>query len=111
MIHGFNPCPEKVIIAAMSLTIKDVDHIAKLARLDLTEEEKKRYLGQLRAILDHVAQLQALDTASIPPMASASDSQGQLRRDEPHPGLPVKKVLGNAPDSANDQFRIPPVFE
>lgn len=95
----------------MSLTLKDVEHIAKLARLDLTDEEKKRYLGQLSAILDHVAQLQALDTASIPPMASASDSSGQLRRDEPRPGLPVQKVLGNAPQSEADQFKIPPVFE
>ncbi len=95
----------------MTLTQKDVEHIAKLARLNLSETEKARYLNQLSAILEHVAKLQALDTASIPPMTSAANAAGQLRADEPRAILSVQQVLQNAPDQDQDQFKIPPVFE
>ena len=71
----------------MPLSIQEVEHIAKLARLELTDEQKTRYRGQLEAILDHVAKLQELDTKDISPTASVSVGQMPLRKDESRPGL------------------------
>lgn len=95
----------------MTLTLVEVEHIALLARLQLTEDEKRRYQVQLSAILDHVARLQELDTAGIPPTASVLTVSGVLRVDESHPGLDLAELLRNAPDVVNDQFRVPPVLE
>lgn len=95
----------------MSLSPQEVEHIARLARLQLTEEQKARYRGQLEAILDHVAKLQELDTKDIPPTASVSVAQMPLRVDEPRPGLSKDDLLKNAPKQDDGQFQIPPVFE
>jgi len=95
----------------MPLSLKEVEHIAKLARLELTDEQKSRYRGQLEAILDHVAKLQELDTTDVPPTASTSAGGSPLRADEPHPGLSTDKAIKNAPEQEDDQFKIPPVFE
>lgn len=95
----------------MPLTIQEVEHIARLARLELTDEEKARYREQLSAILDHVAQLQRLDTASIPPTTSVFSGDSHLRADQPRPGLPREELLKNAPEQEKGQFKIPPVFE
>jgi aspartyl-tRNA(Asn)/glutamyl-tRNA(Gln) amidotransferase subunit C len=95
----------------MSLTKEEVEHIARLARLDLTDEQKARYRKQLEAILDHVARLQAVDTGDVLPTASVLAGLTPLRADEPQPGLDKEDLLGNAPQQDDDQFRIPPVFE
>jgi aspartyl-tRNA(Asn)/glutamyl-tRNA(Gln) amidotransferase subunit C len=95
----------------MSLTPQEVDHIAKLARLELTDEQKTRYRGQLEAILDHVARLQELDTENVSPTASVSVGQMSLRADESRPSLSKDELLKNAPKQEDDQFKIPPVFE
>lgn len=95
----------------MSLTLQEVEHIARLARLELTDEQKSLYREQLSAILDYVAKLQELDTANVPPTAGGSVSQMPLRADEPRPGLGVDELLSNAPQKENNQFKIPPVFE
>jgi aspartyl-tRNA(Asn)/glutamyl-tRNA(Gln) amidotransferase subunit C len=95
----------------MSLTQDEVEHIATLARLELTAEEKERYRQQLSAILEHVQQLQALDTHDIPPTASILPAGGQLRPDQPQPGLHRAALLANAPDHHDGQFRVPPVFD
>ena len=95
----------------MSLSLQEVEHIAKLARLELTHDQKARYRGQLEAILEHVAKLQELDTQDVPPTASASVGQMPLRTDEPRPGLSKDELLKNAPKQDDDQFKIPPVFE
>lgn len=95
----------------MPLSPQEVEHIAKLARLQLTDEQKARYRGQLEAILDHVAKLQELDTKDVPPTASISVVQMPLRTDEPRPGLSKDDLLKNAPKQDDDQFQIPPVFE
>jgi len=95
----------------MSLTSQEVEHIAKLARLKLTDEQKTRYRGQLEAILEHVAKLQELDTTDVPATASVSVGQMPLRADEPRPGLTKDDLLKNAPQKDNGQFQIPPVFE
>jgi aspartyl-tRNA(Asn)/glutamyl-tRNA(Gln) amidotransferase subunit C len=95
----------------MKLSHEEVEHIAKLARLELTEEEKVRYGGQLSAILDHVAELQKLDTASIPPMTAVFTGESHLRADQPRPSLATDVLLKNAPAHEQEQFKIPPVFE
>lgn len=95
----------------MKLTLQEVDHIAQLARLDLTDEEKETYRQQLSAILDHVASLQELDTSGIAPTSSVLPASVELREDEPRPGLSTEEVLGNAPSKKKNQFRVPPVLE
>ena len=95
----------------MPLSLEEVEHIAKLARLQLTDEQKARYRGQLEAILDHVAKLQELDTKAVTPIASGSAGQMPLRPDEPRPGLSQEELLKNAPKQEGGQFKIPPVFE
>jgi aspartyl-tRNA(Asn)/glutamyl-tRNA(Gln) amidotransferase subunit C len=95
----------------MTLTLEEVEHIAHLARLRLTPQEKERYRQQLSAILDYAARLQALDTSGIPPTASVLPPRSMLRPDQPRPGLTLEEVLGNAPDVEADQFRVPPVLE
>jgi aspartyl-tRNA(Asn)/glutamyl-tRNA(Gln) amidotransferase subunit C len=95
----------------MALTIQEVEHIAMLARLELTEEEKQRFRDQLSSILEHVARLQELDTSGIPPTSSVLPPHSVLRADEPVKGLKVEDVLRNAPRREKDQFRVPPVLE
>jgi len=95
----------------VTLTIAEVEHIASLARLNLTDEEVARFREQLSAILDYVAQLQALDTSDIPPTSSVLPPRSVLRQDEPHPGLALDALLANAPQVEADQFRVPPVLE
>ncbi len=95
----------------MKLSRAEVEHIAALARLELTEEEKERYQAQLSEILEYAARLQALDTSGIPPTSSVLPPRGGLRPDEPRPGLPLDEILANAPRSDRRQFRVPPVLE
>jgi len=94
----------------MSLTLQEVEHIANLARLDLTDDEKARYREQLSAILDYFAQLRDLDTTAIPPTSSVAP-HSVLREDEPRPGLSPEELLRNAPQTEAGQFRVPPVLE
>ncbi|MBI2757511.1 MAG: Asp-tRNA(Asn)/Glu-tRNA(Gln) amidotransferase subunit GatC [Chloroflexi bacterium] len=95
----------------MSLTKEEVEHIATLARLDLTDDQKTLYRRQLSAILDYMAELRQLDTKDVPPTSGGGLSQMPLRADEIHPGLSTDALLKNAPQSEGDQFKIPPLFE
>ena len=95
----------------MPLSLEEVEHIARLARLELTGEQKARYREQLEAILDHVAKLQELDTRNVTPTASVAVGQMHLRADEPRRGLTKEELLKNAPEQEGGQFKIPPVFE
>ncbi len=95
----------------MKLTIKEVEHIAGLARLQLSEAEKKRYAGQLSDILDNAARLDELDTSEIPPTARVLETPLRLREDIPRPGLSPDAVLANSPATEAGQFKVPPVLE
>lgn len=95
----------------MPLTIDEVEHIAQLARLELSAEQKSLYREQLSNILDYIAKLSELDTASIPPTAGGGLARMELRSDQSSPGLSTQALLSNAPESEDDQFKIPPVFE
>ena len=99
------------IILKMTLTLDEVEHIAALARLKLSEAEKTRYREQLSSILDHVARLRELDTTDIPPTSSVLPPQTVLRKDEVLSGLSITALLRNAPDVEGGQFRVPPVLD
>lgn len=95
----------------MSLTREEVDNIAHLARLQLTDQEKERYRQQLSSILDHVAKLQDLDTGDIEPLNSMVSERSRLRDDESGECLLPEELLSNAPDVHSQQFRVPPVLD
>lgn len=94
----------------MKLTIEEVEHIAALARLELTDAEKQQYAEQLSDILDYAARLDELDTDDIPPMTSVLNTQLRLREDNSRPDLSREDVLKNAAETRDDQFIVPPVF-
>ena|SRR5438045_3312762 len=93
------------------LTRAEVDHVAQLARLALSDEEAERFRVQLTSILAQVATLDELDTASIPPSASVHPLANVLDDDVARPSLPLELVLLNAPVQEDGQFRVPPVFD
>lgn len=95
----------------MSLTKEEVEHIAELARLELTDEEKTRYREQLSEILDYAARLQTLDTRHIPPTSTVLAKRSVLRPDVAAQGLSTDEALSNAPRAEQQQFRVPPVME
>ncbi|MCA9957572.1 MAG: Asp-tRNA(Asn)/Glu-tRNA(Gln) amidotransferase subunit GatC [Anaerolineales bacterium] len=95
----------------MALTQKDVEHIAHLARLQLTPAEKEMYREQLTAVLDYAAMLNELDLGGIPPTAHAVAQQNILRDDVIEPSLPLEDVLYNAPQQQDDQFLIQTVLD
>ncbi len=95
----------------MSLTLAEVEHIAALARLRLTAEEKALYQGQLSAILDYIAKLNQLDTAAIEPTATVLPLRTIVRPDVVTPSLTPTELLANAPDVEAGMFRVPPVLE
>jgi aspartyl-tRNA(Asn)/glutamyl-tRNA(Gln) amidotransferase subunit C len=83
-------------------------HVAKLARLELTEEEIERFASELSNVLDHIETIDQLgDLAGVPPTSHVIDVENALRADEPRPSLPVEVALANAPDAAQGGFRVP----
>jgi len=95
----------------MTLTLDEVRHIARLARLSLTPEEEQRFQQQLSSILEHAARLSRVDTTGIPPTASVLPYQARLRPDVARPSGNRSSILANAPELEGDYFRIPPVFD
>lgn len=95
----------------MSLTRKDVEHIAELAKLKLTDEEIERYGKQLSAILDYFEELKQLDTDEIPATASVLPLTNVMREDEPRQTLTRDEILANAPDQENGQFRVKAILD
>lgn len=95
----------------MSIEIKDVEHVAKLARLELTDEEKDKITGQLNAILKYAEKLNELDTENVEPTSHVAPLVNVMREDKPRPSWPIEEVLKNAPDEEDGQFRVPAVLE
>lgn len=89
----------------------DIEHVARLARLDLTGEEKERLVAQLGAILDHAAKVGEVATADVPPTASAIPRANVFRPDEPRPSLSAEDALANAPAAADERFLVPRIVE
>lgn len=93
------------------ITRDDVLHIAKLAKLKLTEEEISLFQQQLSRILDYFRQLEKLDTENVAPMKHIVEVHNVLRADEPRPSVPVSTALKNAPRRRGDYFEVPKVVE
>jgi aspartyl-tRNA(Asn)/glutamyl-tRNA(Gln) amidotransferase subunit C len=89
----------------------DIEHVARLARLDLSDEEKGRLAAQLGAILEHAAKVGEVATADVPPTASAIPRANVLRADEPRPSLSAQEALANAPATAEERFLVPRIVE
>lgn len=94
----------------MNLSREEVEHIATLARIGLTEEEIETLRTQLGDILAHVSQLNELDTSSIPPTAQVLSLQDVMADDEPRPSFSVDEMLANAPDREGNYFKIKAVL-
>jgi aspartyl-tRNA(Asn)/glutamyl-tRNA(Gln) amidotransferase subunit C len=92
----------------VAITRDEVLHVAKLARLELTEGEIERFTEQLSAILEAVAKVSELDLADVEPTAHPLDLVNVWADDEPRPCLPVGEALANAPDREAGFFRVPP---
>ena len=88
----------------------DVAHVAHLARLDLTAEEVELFTEQLGAVLEHAADVAALDTAGVPPTAHPLPLVNVLRDDVQRPSLDRDEVLAQAPAAEDGMFRVPPVL-
>ncbi len=95
----------------MALTLDEVRHVARLARLRLTEDELVEMQQQLSSILEHVDALQAVDVTGVPPTAQVTDVVNVVRPDEVRPSLPVEEALAGAPHREGDFFKVKPVFE
>lgn len=95
----------------MKLSRAEVEHIAELAKLGLTEEEKERFREQLSAILEYAEMLQQLNTEAIPPTATVLPLQNVMRPDEVAPSLSQEDILANAPDVAEGCFRVRAILE
>ena len=95
----------------MAITREQVIHVAKLAHLDLTEEEVERFREQLSAILEAVSKVSELDLADVPPTSHPLDLVNVWREDEPRPSLSADDVFANAPDREDEFFKVPPTSE
>lgn len=93
-----------------TLSRADVEHVAHLARLGLTDDELELLEGQLNQIVDQYAVLARLATDAIPPTAQTIDLENMLREDEPQPSLAVEEALAGAPCRAGDHLAVPPIL-
>lgn len=95
----------------MSITNKDVQHVAKLARLNLSAEEEQMFTGQLNAILQYAEKLNELDTDDVEPTTHVLPVHNVMREDVERESLPIEKVMLNAPEEEDGQFKVPAVLE
>lgn len=95
----------------MSVTKKDVDYVADLARLQFTEEESESLADDMNQILDHIATLEEVDTSDVEPLEHVIDLEYRLRNDKAEEPLSHADALKNAPDADSDYFRVPRVLD
>ncbi|MFB3887390.1 MAG: Asp-tRNA(Asn)/Glu-tRNA(Gln) amidotransferase subunit GatC [Thermodesulfobacteriota bacterium] len=89
----------------------DIEKVAKLARLELSEEETRIFGDQLEQILTYMEQLNRLDTTGVEPTSHAIPIYNVFREDEPRPSLPQEEVLSISPDQENGHFKVPRIIE
>ena len=92
----------------MAISRDQILHVARLARLDLREDEVERLTDELGAIIDAVSKVAELDLADVPPTSHPLDLVNAWADDEPHESLPVDAVFANAPGREGDLFKVPP---
>jgi aspartyl-tRNA(Asn)/glutamyl-tRNA(Gln) amidotransferase subunit C len=98
-------------MATPKISREDVQHVARLARLELSEAELERMRVEMDAILTYMDKLRSLDTAGVEPTSHAVPLHNVLRDDEPRPSASRDDMLANAPDRAGDFFRVPRIIE
>ena len=95
----------------MSVSMRDVEHVALLARLSFTEEEKQKLVHELNAILSYMDQLNTLDTTQVEPLAHVIELENVLREDKVRGSLSREEALKNAPAKTDKFFKVPKVIE
>lgn len=95
----------------MKITKQEVEHVAKLARLELSEQQKDMFTDQLSKILTYVEQLNELDTKGVDPTSHVLDINNVMREDVPGTSLTQERALANAPDKAAGHYRVPKIIE
>ena len=90
---------------------REVEQVARLARLELSAEEQGRMREQLDRILGYIDKLRRLETEGVPPTSHAVPMVNVMREDEPRPCVPSEEMLANAPDRSGDFFRVPRIIE
>ncbi len=93
------------------ITREDVEHVAELARLELTAAEKQQFIAQLNDILTYIDKLNELDTADVEPTSQVIPMKNVFRDDEVRPSLDRTEVLRNAPEEAHFFFKVPRIIE
>ncbi len=94
----------------MSVTIKDVEHIAKLAKLEFSESEKEKFTHQFNDILKYMEQLNSVDTTNVEPLAQVIELNNVFRDDVVKPSVSTDEALKNAPDKTDEHFKVPKVI-
>lgn len=95
----------------MSVTLKDVEHIAELARLKFSDEELESFTHQLNQILEYVEKLNELDTENVEPLSHPVEGNNAFREDELKPSINREEALKNAHDSDDEFFKVPKVID
>lgn len=95
----------------MKLSKQEVEHVAHLARLTITEEEKEIFSRQLSEILTYIGKLNELDTSKVQPTSHVLDLSNVFREDAVRESLPITEVMANTPDRENGFFRVPKIIE
>ena len=95
----------------MKISVADVEYVAQLARLELNEEEKMLFAGQIDAILGYVEKLKELNTDAILPTSHAVPMENSFREDQSQPPIGIENALANAPDRVESFYRVPKVIE
>ena len=93
-----------------SISRDDVAHVARLARLELTSDELELFTSQLAAVLEHAADVEALDVADVPPTMHPYPLRNVMRVDEVRPGVDRDEVLAQAPAAESGRFKVPPIL-
>jgi aspartyl-tRNA(Asn)/glutamyl-tRNA(Gln) amidotransferase subunit C len=94
----------------MAVTIKEVEHIAKLAKLEFTDTEKEKFTHQLNQILEYVEQMNKLDTSNVEPLSHVIELSNVFRADEVKQGVSTEEALKNAPSKTEEFFKVPKVI-
>jgi len=95
----------------MKITRKEVEYVAHLARLKLSEEDAENFTTRLDSILTYFEKLKELDTTGVEPTSHSMPMVNAFREDEINPSLPVEDALGNAPDKEGNFFKVPKIIE
>ncbi len=93
------------------ISMKEVEHVARLARLELSDADKDRMRRELDGILSYIDKLRALDTDGVEPTSHAVPMTNVMRDDIPRPSLPQEEMLANAPERSGEFFRVPKIIE